>query len=473
MKQMEQEKKTAQQAMGLVISTGAGKIWAAMVRRRNGSFERTYQATFELAEGVDNAVKRLLEHSDDPQAPVVIGLDSSQLRYVDISLPPVESGLLPQLIRTQAEARLPLDSDRLQLAWRVSAAAQGYECTVAAARWDAAEAALGRLSLNGRLFALVPDAVGFAHLMPRIFAAARRPCIVLRRRTDGIAMIRLDEAGVVRSAVIHAEPSDILERPVLVMQDLQIELESMAEKQARQILVTIWPGDDPFLHRAAEALKRDGWPVEALTPDRDAMKQARLDDAQDAGGHLLDASGLALLGLTETEPAFDFMRSRQLSQTAQDAALHRKKRLRTVAAIAVLAVLSLAVGYWSLLLETQQLRRELEVQVDGVKAQTILQQQAYQEAVARARVDMIALLEAIQDSRDGILLDSIEFEQGKPVKLVAVAGGYEQVYGFQKRLEDKDGVNQVRLIDPRLDERTRQVRFTLQFHYQHFTGLKP
>jgi hypothetical protein len=139
----------------------------------------------------------------------------------------------------------------------------------------------------------------------------------------------------------------------------------------------------------------------------------------------------------------------------------------------VLAVLSLAVGYWSLLLETQQLRRELEVQVDGVKAQTILQQQAYQEAVARARVDMIALLEAIQDSRDGILLDSIEFEQGKPVKLVAVAGGYEQVYGFQKRLEDKDGVNQVRLIDPRLDERTRQVRFTLQFHYQHFTGLKP
>ena len=120
-------------------------------------------------------------------------------------------------------------------------------------------------------------------------------------------------------------------------------------------------------------------------------------------------------------------------------------------------------------MRVRQLRNELAAEAEGLTARAVLERQGYRESVARARLDMLALLTAIQDSRDGLLLDAIEFETGKPIRLTASAGGYDAVYGFQKRLAERPGVSGVRLIDPRLDEKTGQVRFTMQFHYQHFT----
>ena len=149
--------------------------------------------------------------------------------------------------------------------------------------------------------------------------------------------------------------------------------------------------------------------------------------------------------------------------------MRQKQSLRAVGVMAIILLLCIAAGYWTVRLHVRQLGRELATEVEGLKAETLLQQQNYQETVARARLDLIELMEAIQASRDGLVLDSIEFEKGKPVKLTAAAGDYAQVYGFQKRLQAQKGVSALRLIDPRLDERTKQVRFTMQFHYKHFT----
>ena len=80
MKQTELNKQTAQQAAGLMMSAGDGKIWAAVVRRRDGGFERTHQAVFDLTEGLDSAVRQLLDKVGNVPTPVVVGLDSAQLR---------------------------------------------------------------------------------------------------------------------------------------------------------------------------------------------------------------------------------------------------------------------------------------------------------------------------------------------------------------------------------------------------------
>ena len=470
MKQTEQHKQTAaQQAAGLVISTASGKAFAAVVRRRSDGFERTYQAVFELSGGLDTAVRQLFEASGDAQMPVVVGLDSARLRFLEITLPPAPAAQLPLLIRTQAEAQLPLEGARMQLAWRLSPGAQGYDCTVAAARLEATDAALGKLGLNGRLTALVPDAAGFACLRNGFFTPTPETCIVLRRREDGFALLSLDGSTSARCAVIHAEPSDIADRPGLVMQDILLELEALEKTHGSKRPVYLWPGDDPFMRHVASGLTQGGWQVGSLEPRPMALQQAKLDAGQDLNGPAFDAAGLALLALSDTTPAFVFLQTQRLAQPEEDAKKRRKKMIRAVWAIALLLALAAAVNYWSLTLQVRQLHRELSAEVNGLGAEALLQRQTYQEATARARLDVLELIEAIQASRDGMLLDSIEFEKGKPVKLVATAGGYEQVYGFQKRLEAQNGVSQVRLIDPRMDDRTRQVRFTLQFHYKNFT----
>ena len=426
-------------------------------------------SVFELSDGLDVAVRQILRQAGDPQTPVVIGLDSARLRFLEIALPPADAAQLPLLIRTQAEAQLPLDGDRMQLAWRLSPSAQGFDCTVAAARLDATDAALGKLSLNGQLTALVPDAAGFAELRGRFFAPTPEVCIVLRQRPDGFSLILLDGAVPARCAIIHADPSDIAVRPALVMQDIRMELETLQQWQGRRLPIYLWPDDTPFMQEIGSSLTQAGWDVGTLQADRSALNQAKLDVADELYGPPFDAAGLAMLGLSGRALAFDFLQTQRLAQPAEDAKRRRTRLIRAVWAMAVLALLCAAVGYWSLTLQVRQLRRELAAEVDDLKAETLLHRQAYQEAAARARLDLLELIESIQASRDGMLLDSIEFEKGKPVKLIATAGGYEQVYTFQKKLEAQNGVSQIRLIDPRLDERTRQVRFTMQFQYKHFT----
>ena len=469
MKPTDSTPQTAQQAAGLVVSAAAGTIWAAVVRRCDGGFERIYQGRFELADGLDSAVDQVLKQAGHGQTSVVIGLDSAQLRYLDLELPPADADQLPMLIRTQAEARLPLDSDRMQLAWHIAPTAQGYACTVAAARLDTTSAALGKLSVSSHVAAIVPDASGLACLRPRLFAPTPERCLIVRRRSEGIALVLAEGTTALRSTTVGADASDVAERPELVIQDIRIELEALRHDRQEDIPIYLWPGDDAFMQHLAEQLAQTGRQVSSLETDPDALTQAGLTDHDTLASAALEATGLAVLGLFETAPAFDFLQSQQATQSVEDTVRQRKKRLRAAAAVVILAILCAAVSYAGLQLEVRQLRRELAVEVDGLNAATVLEQQAYQEAVARARPDLLELLEAIQDARDGMLLDSIEFEQARPVRLVATAGSYEQIYAFQRRLQAHDGIREVRLLDPRMDEQNRRVRFTLQFHYRHFT----
>jgi len=467
--QTEQQKQTAQQAAGVVISTASGKAYAAVVKRRGSEYERTFQSTFELSEGLDSIVKHLLEKAGGGSMPVLIGLDSAQIRFLEMTLPPAPTAHLPSLIRTQTESRLPLDGDRMQLAWRLSPATAGYDCTVAVVRQDVLDASLKKYSLNGSLTAMVPDAAGFARLRNICFAPTPQTCLVLRRRADGFILLRLEGDAPVRCGVIAVEPADMEQRPGLVIQEIMMEIEAIESKDDQPCPVYLWPGDDPFMRDVAARLAQSGRQVAALEADQAAMQRICSSDNSSLGGVEIDAAGLAILGLSSTTPAFDFLLTRRLVQPAEEAKKRKKKMVRMACMIVVLAVLGVLVHYVSLTIQVRQLQRELAAEENGLVAQSLLGELTYQEAVARARLDVLEMIEAVQDSREGMLLDSLEFEKGKPVKLVATAGSYEQVYAFQKRLEEHEGVNQVRLVDPRLDDRTRQVRFTLQFHYFHFT----
>ena len=469
MKQTEQQRQAAPQAAGVVIEAAAGKIWAAVVRRNGSGFERTYQATFDLKEGLESIVEQIARQAGGAGMPIVVGLESSRLRFLEMTLPPVDATRLPLLIRTQAEAQLPLGGDQMQLAWRMSPGAQGVDCTVAAVRRDTSGELLDRLGIYGPVTAVVPDAAGFAQLRLRFFSPTPQTCVVLRQRADGFAVMLLEGASLVRCAVIGVEPSEAAKHPALAMQDIVMELDAIEKKCGRKVPICLWPGDEPFIQIAADSLRHAGWEAAALEANQGALEQAKLGDQTKLFSPSLDAAGLAILALSETTPGFDFLQVRRMAQPLEDAKKQKTQRVRTLGIIVLLLLLCVAVDHWSLKLQVSQLSRELAAEADGVKAETLLQRQNYQEAAARARLDVLELTETIQNSREGLVLDSLEFEMKKPVKLTATAGDYAQVYGFQKRLETQNGVSAVRLIDPRMDERTKQVRFTMQFHYKHFT----
>ena len=106
---------------------------------------------------------------------------------------------------------------------------------------------------------------------------------------------------------------------------------------------------------------------------------------------------------------------------------------------------------------------------NDISAEQILKQQQFRESIARARPDMKDLWEKIQVSQEGVLLDSFEFEKGKPIKITAKGGKYDSVYKFQKTLESQNGISDVKLMEPRYNEKEKKTYFTMTFKYKHFS----
>jgi len=442
------------QAVGIAFSAVCGKAYAAAVRRQDGLIQ-THTAVFDADGGLENRLRRWLTEIDAAVSPLAAGVEAAQIRFLHLTLPPADAAQLPRLIAAQAEAKLPLSADQMRLAWRLSPTAHGWDCTVAAVRRDAT-AAIG--TLDGTLAALMPDAAGLPLMVRMFFAEAPQNYVLLRRRADGLLLARIE--GDVLTACTMAS----MDSPQAASAEVRMELEGLAP---RSMPVCVWPDDASLTEPLAETLKQSGRRVQPLLPDAAAVQKAAVQPVSEELS--VEAAGLAMLALTPQEGGFDFLQSRRAALPQEAAARRRRHRLRSLAMTAALLCVCVAAHYGLLKLRVSQLQRELSAQTDGLTAAAVLERQSYRESVARARLDVLALLTAIQDSRDGLLLDAIEFEAGKPIRLTASAGGYDAVYGFQKRLAERPGVSGVRLIDPRLDDKSGQVRFTMQFNYQHYT----
>lgn len=444
------------QAVGLAISAVCGRAYAAAVRRQNG-LTQTHTAVFDADGELDNRLRRWMTEIDAALSPLAAGVDAAQIRFLTLTLPPADAAQLPRLIAAQAEAKLPLSGDQMRLAWRLSPTAHGWDCTVAAVRRDAA-AAIG--TLEEKLAALLPDAAGLPLMVRMFFADAPQTFVLLRRRADGILLARIEGEILTGCALIAVES------PQAAAAEVRIELEGLAP---RSMPVCVWPNQTPLMQDIAAILSQAGRAVQTLLPNAAAIDAAGLT-AEWSGGELFaEAAGLAMLAQSPQKDGFDFLQSRRAALPQEAAARRRRQRWETLAMTATLLLVCLAAHYGGLKMRVGQLRSELATQAEGLTARAVLERQGYRESVARARLDVLGLLTAIQDSRDGLLLDAIEFEAGKPIRLTASAGGYDAVYGFQKRLAERPGISGVRLIDPRLDDKTGQVRFTMQFHYQHYT----
>jgi Tfp pilus assembly protein PilN len=121
-------------------------------------------------------------------------------------------------------------------------------------------------------------------------------------------------------------------------------------------------------------------------------------------------------------------------------------------------------------MELETLERRLNEPRDGQTAAAFLERQEYRKQIARTRPDLIDLMTVLQETRpEGVLLDSLVFELGKPVEIKGQADSYEQAYEFHKNLSGKSGVSKPQLIEPAMDEKTRKVKFAIQFAYRHFS----
>jgi hypothetical protein len=235
-------------------------------------------------------------------------------------------------------------------------------------------------------------------------------------------------------------------------------MEADGQQKVPLFILSENPKDD-FLNHLCEQIQNLGWESKVV-----CLKQ-------DCGIIAIEALGLALAGKTEKRLDYDFRQADQFDQLEQTNAKTGTQFRKAIVITIGLLILALGTSYWKVKKEVSLLDKVMSVSYEDLTVQQVLKEQSYRKTIARARPDIMDLFERIQKCRKGIILDTFEFEKGKPVKITATAPSYDAAYQFQKELEvqNKGIIKSTRLLDPRMDAKGKVIRFTVTFHYRNFS----
>jgi len=115
------------------------------------------------------------------------------------------------------------------------------------------------------------------------------------------------------------------------------------------------------------------------------------------------------------------------------------------------------------------IEKHLKASASDADLNSLMQRQKLIKSVAQQRPDLLELLGQINASGErGIKLESFHFKKGQPVTITGEAPANEQLYKFEKNLQDRKNIKSVKM-NPSRDAKTKKTKFTITFHYRNFT----
>ncbi|MBP8604623.1 MAG: PilN domain-containing protein [Phycisphaerae bacterium] len=448
-------------AAGITICGAEGTAFVVIMQQQAGGIKMLDKQQMSLSEGMERLCRRVRQMADGQDLRLIIGMDCAQVRFLQVTLPAVEPEAVSELLAMQIESRLPIPSSQVSWVWSSQSRLDGLHCSIAAVKKDFL--AKSAPSLDGDMICTL-EAVGLAVLWRRVFGDQSGRQMLLWKRPKDFLLTAVEGGRLMHACVIDAESADGQALPDYCVQDLLDVLDSLGSGREDPLLL-IAP-QDALTGGIKNQLEQAGRKT-VICPASE-LKQS-LPELTLIDDPFLPAAGLAMAGLMPDSIDYDFVQiASQPSRLARSAAA--SVQLRRNAAVTIgLLMLCLALFFWMMKKETAMMQKTLSISYDKLTAEEVLQHQAFREAVARARPDLLDVFEKIQNSRQGVMLDSFEFEKGKPIRITATGPGYEAVYAFQRQMESQSGISQVRLLDPRLNERDKTVQFTMTFYYKHFS----
>ncbi|HPY76333.1 MAG TPA: PilN domain-containing protein [Anaerohalosphaeraceae bacterium] len=457
------------------IKLSAGLLWSSTQNLGQAVLLRQEAQTIECLgcetvagdrRPVDWAVRLAgLNPQEQTKISVQTGLNSSQVGFYVFDVPSMPEPQLSSIVRTQAEGVLPLPISSMRLAWRVDLAQPANRCILAAVRSEVYQQARdwGIPQEGG---AVIPDAVGLIACWHACFESARHQALALTVGTDQAVAVLTEEGRILNLVRIDVDP-DASAR--LLIGDLLQSLATLGSDMQSTEIFLLSGGSDRH-PQLAEELKKEGFHVHLSGLDRDKMRRIKNADP-DAIQRCPEAFGLALLGLDGRAMDFDFSVERASPSLTMRQQMLSAPVLRAAVGILLAAAVCVLGLYWKEKTELRTLQRRLSVSDEGQTAQQLLAMMDYRQHVAKARPDLLELLDLLRQVQpEGLLLDQFTFERGKPVELRGIADSYEQAYEFQKKLQQRSEIRQVQLLEPTLDEKTKKINFRIRFLYRSFSG---
>jgi len=460
------------------------RLKGVKIRSGNGTFDLLWARSSEDADWVRFAAECgvIAEpggHADEKgDNLVVVGFSSAGAIFHRVTVPPVSPKEIASIVQLQAETRLPLVADQIELAWRADLERDGQMgVTMAVARKEHLRRFMANVqSLKPERILL--DCEGIVQAWRTVFGGAEPKAVVLSIAKHSTHVCLVEDGRLSNAVVLDAGVEDLAadggvehsEAVEMFTQDMRgvLELFGCARQEDLPVLVL---SDGGAGHVSiVSALRLAQINARAVLPH---VHKSESEGGLGAEG-LYDFRtpiGLALLALEPDGDALNiFERLHKLdAEKEQKRPWLYSPKLAAAAAclmLVLLAIVSFAVDVAS----PNAIEKRLKASISDVDMDQLLEKSRLMQATARQRPDVLELLKVVNDSGGrGITLNSILFKKGQPVSVTGQANSNEDLSRFEKSLQQNKSIGEVNPPTATTDSKTRKITFTITFHYKNFT----
>jgi hypothetical protein len=468
----------------VAIAQEESKLKAIEIREKDGTLEVLWTKSSKDAYTDWRAFAAECGLSVEPKAytgvesdkTVVIGFSSAGVAFYRISVPDVGKEETAAIIKLQAESHLPLPAEQMELAWRAGKTQNGQVgVTIAAARKEQ----LQRFIENVRSLEpakILLDSEAIVKVWRTFFAGYERNALVLSSTAQN-TQVCLAENGQLSNTVIldmgmddFAEGGEDKQTQTCerFVQDMRSVLELFGYAEQTELPVYILSDGSAAYVSIVSSLRSAGLNARVALPE---IKELRLPNK--TGLEIIYEYRLSIgLGLMAIEAREDELNifERLYNPAGKKGKKHWLYSPKIACAIAVvMLVLSVVVSYAIDVASSSAIEKRLTTSDSNADINLLMQRQKLIKEVAQQRPDLLDLLGQVTVSGDsGIKLESFHFKKGQPVTITGQASTNEQLYKFEKSLQDRKNIKSVKM-NPSRDTKTKKVKFTITFHYKNFT----
>lgn len=468
----------------MAITQEETKLKAVELREKGGVFEVLWTKSNE---GSDTDWRpfaaecglsvELTTHPDaDGNRTVVVGFNSAGMAFYRINVPVVSKEETAAMIKLQAETRLPLPVEQMELAWRADQVKNGQVgVTIAAARKEPLQRFVESVrSLEPEKIML--DCEGTVKAWRTFFAGDERNAVVVSMATQNTQVCLVEDGRLNNVVVLDMGVDDFAAEAVeeqtqtfeRFVQDMRSVLELFGHAEQAELPVFVLSDGDAAYVSIVSSLRSAGLNARVALPD---VKELRVPKEIGVEGiyEYRVPIGLGLMALEAREDELNIF-EHLYSPAAKEGKKHWLYSPKVAGVIvAVMLVLSTVVLCSVDMASPGAIEKRLSTSGSKADINLLMQRQKLIKTVAQQRPDLLNLLGQVNASGErGIKLESFHFKKGQPVTITGQAGGNEQLYRFEKSLQDRNNIKSVK-TNPSRDAKTKKIKFTITFHYKNFT----
>jgi hypothetical protein len=469
----------------VAIAKEDNKLKSVGLREQNGSFELLWTRSSEVADvdwrrfaaACGLSVEPGVQTDADSDRTVVVGFNSAGTVFHRTTVPAVGQKEIASIVALQAETRLPLSAEQIELAWRADQEQDGQMgVTMAVARREHLRAFVETVRPLKPAKILL-DCEGIVAAWKTVFAGSESKAVVLSAAERNTHLCLIENGRLSNAVVLDVGAEDFAadgpsEQSITIerfTQDVRSVLELFGCAEQAEVPVFVLSDGGALYVSIVSALRLTRLNARVALPD---VKTLAADSDLGAEGlyEYRTPIGLALLALEAGRDELNIF-ERLYNPVAKEEKKHWLYSPKVACAIAaVMLVLLAIVSYAVDMTSPNAIEKRLEASISNIDMDLLLKKQNLIKVVARERPDLLELLNLVNESgARGITLNSLHFKKGQPVSITGQAGSNDDLSRFEKSLQNSKGIDKVNPPTASVDSKSRRITFTMTFQYKNFT----